>query len=254
MDIADPAAVGATLDGLRPWAVVNAAGYVRVDDAEREPERCHRDNAIGPVTLAAACAERGIRFVTFSSDLVFDGDRCEPYLESHRVRPLSTYGRTKVMAEHRVREILPTALIIRTSAFFGPWDRYNFVTIALAALAAGRPFRAAADAVVSPTYVPDLVHACLDLLIDGERGLWHVSNDGAVTWAELARLAARLAALDGSLVEECDTPSLGMPAPRPRYSVLGSERGRLLGSLDRSLAYYLRDRAVDAGAPWWPGR
>ena len=67
--------------------------------------------------------------------------------------------------------------MVRTSAFFGPWDKHNFVTLALEALgnAASRS-RAAGDLTVSPTYVPDLVHACLDLLIDGEAGIWHLSQ------------------------------------------------------------------------------
>jgi dTDP-4-dehydrorhamnose reductase len=38
----------------------------------------------------------------------------------------------------------PQALVIRTSAFFGPWDEHNFVTQALEALGEGRPFAAAA--------------------------------------------------------------------------------------------------------------
>lgn len=73
LDIADAASVTAALDSVQPWAVINTAGYVRVDDAEREPEQCARENRDGPALMAAACAERGLPLVTFSSDLVFDG-------------------------------------------------------------------------------------------------------------------------------------------------------------------------------------
>jgi dTDP-4-dehydrorhamnose reductase len=242
MDIADEASVARALGSHRPWAVVNTAGYVRVDDAEHDHARCHRENARGPTVLAAACAERGIRLVTFSSDLVFDGTRGTPYLESHPVGPLCVYGQTKAEAERQVASRSPDALVIRTGAFFGPWDVHNFVTIALAALAAGRPFRAAADTVVSPTYVPDLVHACLDLLIDGERGIWHVANHGAVTWADFARLAARTAGCDQAAVEACTARDLGLIASRPAYSALASERAPLLGDLEASLWRYVRER------------
>jgi dTDP-4-dehydrorhamnose reductase len=92
--------------------------------------------------------------------------------------------------------------------------------------------------VVSPTYVPDLVDATLDLLIDGERGLWHLANQGAVTWADFARLGARGCGVDPSRVEECATNDLGFAAKRPRYSVLGSERGRLLPTLDDAIARF----------------
>ncbi len=80
------------------------------------------------------------------------------------------------MAEKRVLQACPTSLVIHTSAFFSPWDEYNFVTIALGQLSAREEFLAAQDIIVSPTYVPDLVNASLDLLIDGETGLWHLAN------------------------------------------------------------------------------
>jgi dTDP-4-dehydrorhamnose reductase len=132
--------------------------------------------------------------------------------------------------------------VIRTSAFFGPWDEYNFVTIALRHLTAGQTFVAAEDSVVSPTYVPDLVHTTLDLLIDGESGLWHLANKSAIAWAELARLAASIAGVDASRVEARPTRELGFTAPRPTYSVLGSERGMLLPSLDNAISRYFDER------------
>src|SRR5947208_849537 len=82
---------------------------------------------------------------------------------------------------------------------------------------------AAEDAVISPTYVPDLVNASLDLLIDGEQGIWHLANVAAITWADLARRAAELAGLDASGVVGRPTAALGLAAPRPLWSVLGSE-------------------------------
>lgn len=235
LDIADAASVERALSAYRPWAIVNAAGYVRVDQAEQEAGLCLRENAEGPALLAAACARKGMGLLTFSSDLVFDGGARRPYLEGDAVAPLNVYGRSKAVAERRVLETLPSALVVRTSAFFGPWDEYNFVTIALRALSAGQPFRAAEDAVVSPTYVPDLVEACLDLLIDDEHGLWHLSNAGAVTWADLARKAAELTSLDPNGVLGCTTEELGLAAPRPLYSALGSERGTLLPPLEDAL-------------------
>ena len=114
MDIADRASVEAALAEYQPWAVVNAAGYVRVDDAEREPELCRRENAEGPATLAAACAGRNIALVTFSSDLVFDGAARKPYIEGDHPSPLNIYGRSKLEAEERVLAICPSALVVRT--------------------------------------------------------------------------------------------------------------------------------------------
>ena len=174
MDIAVQPSVESAVSRYQPWAVINASGYVNVDNAEREFDRCFRENALGPAILAAVCAARGIQLLTFSSDLVFDGGRQSPYLESDPVRPLNNYGRSKAEAERRVLDTCPEALMVRTSAFFGPWDNYNFVTLALSALTKGQRFAVSTDITVSPTYVPDLVHASLDLLIDRAAGIWHI--------------------------------------------------------------------------------
>jgi len=248
MDIADPGSVDRALALHNAWAVVNAAGYVRVDDAEREPERCFRENTEGAAVLAQVCRARGAGVVTFSSDLVFDGRQREPYRESGIAAPLNTYGRSKLESERRVLGVHPDALVIRTSAFFGPRDRHNFVTLALRNISAGRRFAAADDSVVSPTYVPDLVDACLDLLIDGERGIWHLANNGAVTWADFARRAAELAGFDGSLVDGRSMESFGLAAKRPGYSVLGSERAGLLPPLEDALQRYVHEAGY-VGSP-----
>ena len=240
MDVADRTSVLAAIEAFQPWAIVNATGYVRVDEAETDVDRCYRENVQGPSVLAVACAERGISLVTFSSDLVFDGAQQTPYVESHAVGPLNVYGSTKVEGERAVLAAMPNALVIRTSAFFGPWDPYNFVTLALAELAAERTVVAAEDVSISPTYVPDLVQGALDLLIDGEQGRWHLANGGEVSWAELARSAAQAVGLDAGRVEGRRLDELAFKAQRPRYSVLGSERDRIMPELDDALSRYLQ--------------
>jgi dTDP-4-dehydrorhamnose reductase len=235
MDIADPASVDAALRHFQPWAIINAGGYVPVPTADHNPERCLRDNAHGPVVLAAACARHAVALLSFSSDRVFDGATTRPYVESDPVAPLSAYGRNQAEAERRVLAIHPAALMVRTSAFFDPWDPHHFVSRALATLAAGQPFSAATDVIVSPTYLPDLAHACLDLLIDRAAGLWHLTSGSALSWAELAQRAAALAGISSHTL----TPSPA--ATSARYSALGSERGQLLPALDDALQRYLHE-------------
>ncbi len=242
MDIADAGSVELALSTHQPWAVINTAGYVRVDDAENDAERCFRENTAGPAILAAACARHGIHLTSFSSDLVFDGRQDRPYVESDPVAPLGVYGRSKAEAESAVLDKHPGALMVRTSAFFGPWDQYNFVTLALNALERGDPFTASHDLTITPTYVPDLVHACLDLAIDREAGIWHLSNGGALSWAELALKAAERAGVDASRLE---ARSIAFAAARPAYCALTSERGILLPRLDQALDRYLELRNVD---------
>lgn len=249
MDIADESSVARALARWQPWAVVNAAGFVRVDAAELESAKQWRENVTGPHTLARVCAREGVQLVGFSSDLVFEGLQSLPYVESDRPQPLNAYGRGKQEAEHRMLDALPGALIVRTAAFFGPWDAHNFITTGLHALRCDRPWTAARDQVVSPTYVPDLVHATLDLLIDEERGVWHLANAGAVSWADLAVTAAGAAGLDARLIRAVDGAALDQRAQRPRFSALASERGCIMPPLEDALRRYLEEACVGVEPP-----
>ncbi|WP_332848782.1 family 1 glycosylhydrolase [Massilia sp. S19_KUP03_FR1] len=243
MDITDPDSVERALATWQPWALINASGYVRVDDAEQDAERCFRENSVGPAVLAMACARHGIHLTTFSSDLVFNGRADSPYVETDDVSPINVYGRSKAQGEQAVLGRMSHALVIRTSSFFGPWDQYNFVHHALGALDAGQAFAAPGDLIITPTYVPDLVDTCLNLIVDGECGVWHLTNGAAVSWIELARLAATRAGLDPAGLVENTAGDCHFIAPRPTNSALDSGRANLLPTLDDALARFLMQRA-----------
>jgi dTDP-4-dehydrorhamnose reductase len=199
-------------------------------------------NFSGAVQLAEACARHDIHLTTFSTDLVFDGTKAAPYVESDPVNPLNTYGRSKALAERRVAQVHPKALVLRTAAFFGPDDAHNFVTVGLRRLAAGGIVTAACDQVVSPTYVPDLADATLDLVVDAETGIWHLTNGEAVTWAELLRRTAYRASVSAGRVRAMPGEQLGTPARRPVQSALASRRGHMLPSLDSAIKRYVTQR------------
>jgi len=239
MDITDPMMIEVALQQVRPWAVVNATGYTKVDDAERENAACRAANTEGPALLAKACAHYGVSLLTFSSSLVFDGAQAErPYVESDVVAPLNAYGRSKVEMEMRVIKTFPEALIVRTGPLFGLWDDSRFIDDALHALESGETFAAADDVVVSPTYVPDMVHTALDLLIDSEIGIWHIANQGSLTWADFTRQIAIAHGYDPNLIEGRPAESLGWRAPRPRFCALESERAWVMPTLEDALESY----------------
>jgi dTDP-4-dehydrorhamnose reductase len=245
LDIASETSIVNVVERYNPWAIINAAGYVRVDVAEEEPQICHRENVTGPRLLAEFCNARDIALLTFSSDLVFDGSKGSHYVESDKVSPLNVYGRSKAEAERQVLEIFPEALVIRTSAFFGPWDDFNFANVTLSMLADGNIVKAAHDAVVSPTYVPDVVHASLDLLIDGAGGIWNLANAGAISWADFARTLAEKTGNDSALVSSVTTESLTLRARRPPFSALASERAALMPPFEDALDRYLASRSQE---------
>jgi dTDP-4-dehydrorhamnose reductase len=245
VDIANKLEIEKIVAELNPWAIINAAGYVKVDEAENEVSNCLRANSTGPTNLAEICERDNIKLMSFSTDLVFDGKKLSPYIESDDVSPLNNYGRSKVIAEKKILERNPNALVVRTSSFFGPWDDYNFATTTLKDLADNKFVRAANDVFVSPTYLPDLAHECLNILLDDENGIFHLTNGGAVSWAEFAHMIAEKAGLDRSLIQAVPIKRMESKVQIPNYSALKSEKGIRLPSFEDALQRYfeaLEDR------------
>lgn len=237
LSLDDDQSIARVLDESHAWGVINAAGWVRVDEAQSQPEACFAANHLGAVRLARACAQRGTPFVGFSSDLVFNGAKGGPYTESDIAMPLNVYGASKMRAERDILGGGGSPLMIRTAAFFSPYDPHNFAAHVRRTLAEGRRLEAA-DVIVSPTYVPDLVDRTLDLLLDGAQGVRHVANDGGVSWAELARRLARAMALDPDLVDERPAAYFGWPAVRPPNSAMATELDGSLPSLGDAISRY----------------
>ncbi len=248
LDISDIDSIENAIDLYKPWALINTAGYVRVDEAEANKEKCFKENVQGAVNLAKICVRKKIRLVNFSSDFVFDGKQDGAYLESHVVSPMNVYGESKALLEESVLAIDPDSLIIRTSSFFGPWDHYNFITKTLQTLARNDEVFAPNDMFVSPTYVPDLANECLNLLIDEENGIVHLTNEGEVTWEEFALMAAESARdklkINPNLIRGIKTEDLNLRARRPRRSTLCSEKHNRLSSLADALERYFTDLQV----------
>jgi dTDP-4-dehydrorhamnose reductase len=164
---------------------------------------------------------------------VFDGSLGRAYVEPDPAAPATIYGESKAEGDKRVLSAHGDALVIRTSAFFGPWDRYNFLYEALRRLAHGEEVEASVSRIVSPTYVPELVQATLDLLLDEASGLWHLANAGAVSWHDLACEAASRAGLDKSRIRPGNDKAVD--------TSLSSERGLLLRPLDKALATFVEE-------------
>jgi dTDP-4-dehydrorhamnose reductase len=244
LDISNEREVRAMIDEYRPWGVINTAGYVKVDDAETNYNECFSVNTIAPGILANTCNIRGIRFMTFSSDLIFDGAKKTPYNENDLAKPLSIYGISKANGEQVVRKVNPGSLIIRTSAFFGPWDRYNFVYTILNSLENERSYPVVKDVIISPTYVPDLANTAMDLFIDEEQGIWHMSNEGMLSWADFACVIADRAGHKKSNLLFKNLDEMGWKAQRPLNSALKSERGIKLPVLENALERFFEHRTV----------
>jgi dTDP-4-dehydrorhamnose reductase len=244
LDITNAGQIERVIHDLKPWAIINTAGYVRVDDAEDDSESCYQANTNGPCILAEICGKYDIKLLMFSSDLVFDGTKALGYLENDLVHPLNIYGDSKAKAEREVLRIYAGALIVRTAAFFGPWDNYNFVSGVINTLKKGRRLLAEKDVLVSPTYIPDLVDNSLNLLLDDECGIWHLSNEGVISWADLAIDVAARGKLDRKQIEPVLLKEMNYKAARPKNSALASGKGIRLPALQNALDRYFSNLSL----------
>ncbi|MGZ3768763.1 MAG: SDR family oxidoreductase [Bdellovibrio sp.] len=246
LDIASILQLRQILNQIKPWAVVNAAGMVNIDEAERNEALCYRENIKGPKNLAQECKIRDIPLLTFSTDQVFGGEKNQPYFENDYVAPLNVYGQSKVIAEKKVLSIHDKVLVVRTSSFFGPWDESNFVINCLKTVSKNEYFSAAKNVSMSPTYIPDLVHACLDLLIDRHYGLVHLANSGVISWFEFAKsIVSFHSKLKADLIVGYKAEDQPVVARRPSNSALASEHFNILPPLEQTFSRFFKELEIN---------
>jgi dTDP-4-dehydrorhamnose reductase len=228
LDVTDRAAVR---DAIGPDDVVfNCAAWTDVDGAEEHETEATRVNGDG----ARAVAEAAGKVVYVSTDYVFDGTGRRPYLESHPVRPLSAYGRSKLAGERATAAANPRHFVVRSSWLFGAGGR-NFVETMLGL---GPEVRVVADQVGCPTFTGHLAEALVRLVGSEDYGVHHMAASGSCSWFEFAREIFARTGVD-TRVKPCTTSEFPRPAPRPPYSVLASERGHRLPSWQDGLDAYL---------------
>jgi dTDP-4-dehydrorhamnose reductase len=163
LDLTDPGSVERAVAATVPRAIINAAAYTAVDQAEAEPALAFAINRDGPARLAAAAARRDVPFIHLSTDYVFDGMKEGPYREDDAPAPLGVYGRSKLEGERAVRETCPAGVILRTSWLYGRFGR-NFVTTMLQLAQTREVVRVVDDQHGALTAAPDLAGAILDLI------------------------------------------------------------------------------------------
>jgi dTDP-4-dehydrorhamnose reductase len=245
-DCADAEGVRKALKASRPQVVINAAAYVRVDDAEDHAEEAFRVNAVGALNVARACAEIGALSVYVSTDYVFDGTKKAPYLESDAPNPINVYGASKFAGEILVRQAAPRWLIVRVASLFGKTGARgkggNFIEAILAKAKKGEPLRVVDDIQISPTYTRDAARGLLALIVGGRVGLVHLANQGTCTWYQLAARALHLTRLRRA-VEGISSAQYPARAPRPKNSALATVSVDLrLPPWQEALAAYLAEK------------
>ena len=227
VDVADRDSVLGAITSTRPDAVVHPAAWTAVDACESDPDRAFRVNALGTRHVADGARRVGAPVFYVSTDYVFDGTKAGPYDEFDPPAPASVYGASKRAGE---RELDPGSTIVRTSWVCG-FHGANMVKTILRLAGEHETLSFVDDQRGHPTFADDLAGMIRRLVVDRRPGLFHVTNQGAVSWYEFARDVLVAAGLDPERVHPVATADLRppRPAPRPANSVLDNAALRLSG-------------------------
>jgi len=226
LDITNADAVRDVVKTFAPDAVINAAAYTAVDEAESRREVAFAVNRNGPENLAATCDSAGVPLFHVSTDYVFDGEKQNAYVEDDPAGPLGVYGESKLAGEDAVRKASPRHVIVRTSWMFSAHGN-NFVKTMLRLGAEREELGIVADQHGCPTSAAELARALIHVIEYGEVawGTYHFCQPEATAWHGFAEAIFAEAKQQGMPLRVQSVKPIaiaGYPAPaaRPANSVM----------------------------------
>ncbi|MFM9970259.1 MAG: dTDP-4-dehydrorhamnose reductase [Burkholderiales bacterium] len=252
LDLSRPQDFAGVLADLNPNLVINCAAFHNVPKCETDPAEAFAINHTAMRDLARCCESRAIRLVTFSTDMVFGGERNTPWSETDTPCPLQTYGISRLAGEFAVLSVSPArATIIRTCGLYGRSGAKskggNFVDGRIADALAGKRIQMASEQIIAPTSTDDLSKAVFSLIAHKSfsAGIYHLVNEGSCSWYEFTLEIVKYANPAAEVVP-VDLGGITGGMRRPLYSVLGNNKARALGVAMRpwkdALADYLRGK------------
>ena len=210
--------------------IINCAAHTAVDKAESEAELVSQVNHLAVRLLAAIAKKHQTKLIHISTDYVFSGKQCRPYIETDEVGPHGVYGKTKLHGEQAILKILTTnAIIIRTSWVYSEYGN-NFVKTMLKIGQERDVLNVISDQVGTPTYAGDLANAILTIVksqvfseTDFKAGIFHFSNEGVCSWYDFTKTIFELAGIQCQ-VDPIVSKDYPTPVARPHYSVLNKTK------------------------------
>jgi dTDP-4-dehydrorhamnose reductase len=205
--------------------IINCSAYTAVDKAEECPEDAYAVNRMGVIQLVQFCEQYQIKLIHFSTDFVFDGEASSPYTEDGFTGPRSIYGASKLAGEEVILQSSLSAVVIRTSWLYSPFG-HNFCKTMLRLGAERSELAVVNDQIGTPTSALDLARVVFQIIETGlpdTPELFHISNTGQCSWADFAREIFIQKQLSVT-VNNTTTEAFNAPAPRPKYSVLSTEK------------------------------
>lgn len=186
LDITDENAVKAFFEANSIDAVIHCAAYTAVDKAEDEREKCFLVNKTGTKNLARCAQSQGAKMLYVSTDYVFGGNGDSPFNVNDPKGPLNSYGESKLEGEQAVLESCKRFFIVRTSWVFGEKNT-NFIATMLRLSQTHNKVSVVCDQIGSPTYSKHLANLLCKMIETEKFGVYHATNEGFCSWAQLAR-------------------------------------------------------------------
>lgn len=228
LDISHKESVEHVLKKEKPDVVINCAAYTKVDQAENEKELARRINAESVEDLAILCESQGILLVHYSTDYIFAGRQEDEkrfpdgYPEEHKAEPINWYGQTKWEAEEAIRKAGDNHLIIRVAWLCGRYGG-NFIKTMLRLGKERDTLKVVNDQTGSPTFTENVVKNTMALIKSDQRGTFHLTSKGKVTWFDLAQEIFRIADLQ-IVVAPVTSEEFKTEAKRPHYSKMDTSK------------------------------
>lgn len=239
LDICDAQAVLACVKENEVDYILNCAAYTAVDKAEDNEALAAKINTDAVRNLGQAASAAGAKVIHVSTDYVFDGTNCRPYVETDPTCPVSVYGRTKLAGEQALQAVCPEAVILRTAWLYSEYGA-NFVKTMLRLGSEREQINVVFDQVGTPTYAGDLARAMLHIVETARAGefrpgVYHFSDEGVCSWYDFTVKIIQSAGLPTRVVpiESGEYPAR---AARPPYSVLN--KGKIKRTFGFSLPHW----------------
>ncbi|MBL4766385.1 MAG: SDR family oxidoreductase [Rhodobacteraceae bacterium] len=248
VDLSSPDGISRALDEMEPLLVVHAAGLTNVEACEKDPELATRTNVHIARDLAGACAARGTKMVSISTDHLFDGSTS--FLdENAQVSPLNVYGRTKADGEKAALDANGSTVVVRTNFFcWGPRYRPSFSDMIIGNLRAGTEVSLFTDVFFTPILAQNLIDIVHRLVDRSAAGIFNIVGDERLSKFAFGKKVAAQFMLDDTLIRESQLSERTNLVQRPLDMSLSNAKVRnLLGETLGNVDLYLQHMAALEG-------
>ena len=230
LDVSDSDAVDRVLSDIKPTAIINAAAYTAVDQAESDQQNAQNINTKAVEYLVDYCTVHKTFLVQVSTDFIFDGNHHSPIDTEAKPNPLSVYGKTKYEAERAITSCLdPDQFAIIRTAWVYSCHGGNFVKSMLRLMKDKPQLGIVSDQIGTPTWAKSLASICWQSSLDAISGVYHWTDAGVASWYDFAVAIQRIGLEQGLLersipIHAIKAQAYPTPAQRPAFSYLDKQK------------------------------